>query len=340
MNFNWQQFCTERKIPFVTRGPNTAKGNISIRCPFCGASDESEHMGLSLDPRKPSWGCWRNRKHRGKSPVGLVAALLRIPYKAAESVVKNQGDNPDAYEAAIAGLLPKPDTETLERSSPESLLVPKEFYRFQRRLAPELQNRFVEYLRDERGFGEDWYRVAWMYDLRWAVTGDYKGRIIVPVYQGMDLVTWTARSVYKTADLRYRTLERDKEVRDIKECLLLPPGFLHLPRKVLFICEGPFDAIKVQAFCGAGNTATCLFGLSLENSQVEVLKRLVSRYQRIVVLLDAEGTASQGIIMVDQIAELLRREVKLGRLPDGVKDPGELTAEQVRNLVQTCGGTT
>ena len=45
----------QKKIPYVTTGPNVARGHFAIKCPFCGEADPSEHLGIEESTGR--WGC-------------------------------------------------------------------------------------------------------------------------------------------------------------------------------------------------------------------------------------------------------------------------------------------
>lgn len=331
MRFNWRQFCSERGIHYVASGPNTAKGNISIKCPYC-ADDPSEHLGLSLDPARPYWGCWRGRHHRGRDPTRLVAKLLHVGIEQALVIVQGQGENPDMFEQAMESLAPKEEAE-IKGKSP--LTMPKEFrkFNFASDWRTSIQKRFENYLMNERGFGLYYQKLITIYDLRWCVTGDYAHRIVIPVLHEGELVAWTARAIGK-ATVRYRSLEREREIRNIKDCLLTPQYTYRRPKSdLLLVTEGPFDAMKLEIF-GAerGAAAVCVFGLTLSNLQLEMLGKMMSSYRKVAVLLDAKEDAASGI-MRDQIEEMWGGEVVTGKLPSGVKDAGALARYQVHLLV-------
>src|SRR5882672_3402022 len=75
MKFDWRGFLDSRRIHYRTQGPNTPTGDVSIRCPFCGDADHSEHMVISMSGQ--GWHCWRVHNHKGGHPAKLVSALLR-----------------------------------------------------------------------------------------------------------------------------------------------------------------------------------------------------------------------------------------------------------------------
>jgi len=86
--FDFKAFCDAKNIPYVTSGKNVSIGNFNIQCPFCGHADPSEHMGIEV--ATGYWGCWRESKHRGKSPQRLIMRLLHIGFDQANEIVDGQ----------------------------------------------------------------------------------------------------------------------------------------------------------------------------------------------------------------------------------------------------------
>lgn len=328
-NFSWKSFVDRYNVDYITEGENVSRGkNININCPFC-AEDTKYHLGLSLTSSK--WGCWRSSSHRGKSPVRLVQALLRCTYKEACKIVgtKPKGmldDGEFAYLVAnIDSLLKGEEVEEEEKT----LSLPKEVEPLD---SSRYSLKFRNYLLG-RGFKrKDIFRLISKYNLHYALTGDWSNRIILPIYLDGSLVTWTSRAVDKDAFLRYKTLPKEQELVNIKQTLynyddLLSGG------DVLYITEGPFDAIKVDYFASEFNhRATCVFSKTLSDSQRDLFSSLRGKFDRFVILLDA---AELGDALYFQSELSFLGDVVLGRLPPGVKDPGDLDFYQVKNLAET-----
>lgn len=342
ITFDWKRFCKDNRISFVESGPNTAKGNISIQCPWCGAADKSQHMGLSLVLNDPKYGCWRSSMHRGKNPAMLISKIMGWPMSQAITYVETQQGNPDDFELAIAAMSAPKETQA-RRAPTGSLIMPTEFREFTKEkevwnptkpLGVEL--RFLNYLIRDRGFStpESLFALIHKYHLRWCISGDYQFRIVIPVYHNGLLVSWTARAL-GNAVIRYKSLEDEKSPRNIKDCLLLHSTSLDNAKdKALVLCEGPFDAMKIDVFGSKfGVSATCMFGLTLSDSQLATLSRIGKLFKKVVIMLDST-TGAEGDILFSQVEELMGRGVEVAKLSPNVKDPGELTGFQVRSIVK------
>src|SRR6266436_4570111 len=102
-SMQWEKFLTDYNIEFVTHGPNTKRGEVSVKCPWCGDDDPSQHLGISLE--REAWGCHRNAQHRGKAPAWLIKALIDCTSTQAQLLVRQYGQSdPDGFEEAMAQL--------------------------------------------------------------------------------------------------------------------------------------------------------------------------------------------------------------------------------------------
>lgn len=208
-----------------------------------------------------------------------------------------------------------------------SLALPKEFRPASKHLPP----RFEDYLIDDRGFlRRSLLDFCELYNIHYCVQGNYSGRLVIPVYLRDDLMTYTCRAIGYTS-MRYLTLsESDGAVDSIKELIL---NFDVAEGSVLFVCEGPFDALKMDFFgrkYGAG--ATCLFGKNIKGNQALLIGELAENFEKVVVLLDS--TEYDSSLKVQQALSFIRKEVVVGSIPDGESDPGDLSFLQVKKLVQ------
>ena len=328
--FDWLSFLQQRGIQYVTRGKNVAKGNINVQCPFCGQADPSEHMGISLSGE--GWSCWRNDEHRGKAPQRLIMALLRCSRNEADIIVgvRSRELDSDAQFGQTVSAMMNPDQGQQEEAgdvqfTPDMLpLVDRGHGRL-----------FIDYLVRRSYTRPEAVELAKLYGLRYAMRGPFRYRVIVPVTENGVLVNWTGRAINSNAELRYRTLSTDVEKAQKAG---LPVAALSTNKalwnfdelkaskgKVLVVCEGPFDALRVDFLGHAqGIRATCIFGLgNLTVAQVQRLEQLIGNYQRRVLLLD--NAASMNAISM--MAKLEHLGFQLKFLPNGIADPAEFTKE-------------
>lgn len=329
MNFNWIDFFQKYRIPYRTDGPNCARNHAVVHCPMCGESDQSEHMGVSLDVENPVWGCWRDTKHRGQNPIRLVKALLGCSWETARDIV-GISSTPDRqkFQDVIAGLFDKKKKETKHY---KELVLPKSFRPIDQRRAAE---RYLLYI-GVRGFYEDVIEVVAKYQLHYTVSDKlWLDRIILPVYYQNKLVSWTGRSIRKDVELRYETLSKEQGVYSLKDVLYEPEkGFA--PADWLVVTEGPFDMMKVD-FYGEklGVRATCLFGVGFTDRQVYAIAEASALFRKGVAILFDPGTYETAFSLSDRLISM-KVNCKIISVPDGIEDPGAMEQQDVEILARS-----
>lgn len=341
VRFDWKTFCERNSIPFVTRGPNTARGHISIKCPLCG-DDPSEHMGLSLDQKMPVWGCWRDATHRGKNPVRLVKALLGCSEEFARALVTNETAGViDDYEQVVLKM--KQGSEAEQREAPRKPpRMPKEFKPIS---TDGFGPAFLRYLRTKRGFDEA-EDVAHKYGLHYALSGYFANRIIIPIFLEKRLASWTARDVTGKAMLRYSTLSDDPGEAKKQGCdpalvnvktILMAQDRLFRGGRTLVVTEGPLDYLKADFYNPSPDkvAVTCLFGKPTTN-QVPVLARVAKRFRQVAWGLDTDAWTDI-MRLIPEFEEMSGRKNFWHQFPSGVKDPGEMTPEDVQEWLGCLG---
>lgn len=330
--FNFQTFLQRYRIPYVTKGPNVAAGNINIKCPWCGPEDPSHHLGIRL--RDGVWGCWRRQAHRGRKPHRLVMALLNCDYfRAAEIIGTGPRYDVSEFDDLMARVL-----GPAERTKPKrELSYLDEFRHLGNKRFSRAAAAFLQYLEHDRGFGSDALSVATVYDMHYAIDGAFANRIILPIYMFDTLVNWTGRTITND-NLRYKTLTEDEQkaarndeppaLINIKETVYLYDSLLETGGQKLFICEGPFDAIKVDYYGWRyAARATCLFSNSMSDEQRWLLGDLSECFDEMYLLFDNSDVDKYALV-----SELSMYGVRLKQLPKGFKDPGEFTHTQVVDL--------
>lgn len=320
---DWIRFLDENNIHYVTRGPNTKRGEVSIQCPMCADEDPSEHLGINLQSEK--WGCHRDSNHRGKSSRTLVKAILGCSSPQAGFIVKQYSHNdPDTLETALAVLeadnrgIVEHDEDIVKQARRQQ--EGPQFKDFNHIKVRGITRRFFNYLQN-RGY-ENPQDIIEQYDLRCALTGRYKDRIIIPVKHNEELIGWTSRAIGMLRNApRYLASSED-----VKAFIFNYDQLKHGGQR-LIITEGPFDAIKIDShyhayFRGLVVRATCVFGTSVTISQIALLRALKKNFDDTYVLFDNGADKP-----ANDLAEWI--SAKVVHLPEGYDDPGELGTEQL-----------
>lgn len=325
MAFDLIRFFDQHGVRYNVSGANTSRGNVTIHCPWCGADDPSEHLSVSTDGK--GFKCWRHPQHRGKNPARLVRAILGCTMDRAREIVGQSIFIPTDFAARVKAKLQGVTVD--ERR--EALTLPDEFRSFG--TGKPSARIYENYLLD-RGFTfKQIDRLSKRYGVYYAHSGAYKGRIIFTIYFDDELVAWTGRTVSERQELRYKALSVDPEratregykpaLGAISHYLLWYDDLMACDADTIVMCEGPFDALKVDVLgYNRGVAATCFFTAAPTDAQIDLLHEVLPRFKRRILLLD-RGTLSLAMKISRELSSL---GVRFMEVPKGLKDPGEFTA--------------
>ncbi|TXH49521.1 MAG: hypothetical protein E6Q97_22555 [Desulfurellales bacterium] len=324
---NWLRVLNSAGVEYIERGANVKRGEINIRCPFCGAADPSHHMGLNLT--NGWWACWRNQSHRGKSPLRLLVRLLGCSYARACELAGITPDyvDPDGFDAVAARVMQRDGLQRVEEVRRDFLTFPpKEVTPITGR---GQTRRHWDYLVQVRGFRpSDIQHLTLSYGIL-AGVGDYwRDRVMFPYLVNEELVAWTGRAIAES-NIRYKDLA-------VAECLIPPKQTLYnhdaalAGGEVLLVVEGPMDALKLDCY-GAewGVRAVGLSTNSISDQQIFLLEEAAPRFRRTLVMMDNSGQLSivDSIRMKERMAQI--RNLGFVPVPFGKKDGGDLAPSQV-----------
>ena len=295
--FDAARFLTDHVIDNTTEGNHARPGWVQIHCPFCPGGDGNYHLGLNL--LSGEYGnCWRCGGH---SMPSIIQALLHVPHgKAVEifkqysgrSVIRRPGNKPIFAKSVLLPIGAGPMTERHRR------------YLDSRGLDPE----YLERTFGLRGTGP---------------VGDYRLRIVAPVYLNGKLISYTGRDITGQSKQRWKGCAKENEVYPHKQSLYaidLAKG----DRCV--VVEGPSDVWRL------GPGAVGAFGI---NMRPEQLRLLSDRFKTVFFCFDAEAFAQkQGEKMVG-VLTAAGAKCNIIRLEDG--DPGGLTQAEADNLMREIG---
>ena len=330
--FDWRLLFDKHFVPYIERGANVKRGEINIRCPFCGTADPSYHMGINL---ASGWySCWRHKQgHSGKSPVRLLMRLLHISYKAARELA-GLGEayiEPDGFDALAARIMGR--TGTIETPAEKTLTL-----RLDQHFLPitdePLTRRWHDYLYNR--YFDEVEELSLQYDL---LADRKSARVIIPYYLEDRLIAWTGRAIGPAA-IRYLDLPRDECVVYMKETLYLFDE-ANEGGKLLVVVEGQIDALKID-FYGApfGVHAVALATNSINPEQIYMLEELAEKYPQVIVMLDNKSSFGYVDSMrLKQELVTLRTHLIIAETPFGRNDPGELRPNEVREWAKSITST-
>ena len=192
----------------------------------------------------------------------------------------------------------------------------------------------LAYLRGRGYFQTEAKEVAERYLLTYVDSGPFKDRVLIPVYnEKYELLTWTGRAI-GLSKVRYKTLSEKFDEKhnpipartSIKNTLLNYQFLYNNQWDKLIICEGPFDAIRLDYFGrDMGVVSTCLFGKSISAEQINLLDRARHRFRTGYITLDSD--AELDMLRLSQ--QLSHLDIKVKKLPNGVGDPADMTPGEI-----------
>lgn len=286
---SWRMFLESRGI-----GVHEMSGELRSRCPFCGS--DSRHP-FCVQERSGVFFC-HACEEKGTG-VTLVAKLLGLSYRDAARYVRGKAYWRYASDA---------DYEPVSPSVRATL--PPEY----RRLAGSesvVAGAYRDYAHS-RGLSDE---LIQRYDIGYAATGRYAGRLIVPVYQFGVLCSFVARAI------------GDREPK-----VLTPPGNQQsrclfnldtvLGADSIVVVEGVFDALTLPDRCVAS------FGKRLSRAQAALLLR--SGAKEVTFAFDGDAAREAARFAQRCVARFACRIV---RLPDG-EDPSSLGPSRFAALLE------
>jgi len=240
----------EYQIPMdITR----LKANwVNVACPYCGGN--SFHLGFHV--LNDYCSCFKCGGHNLRR---TLTKLLNVPANTLSQLLE-----PFQIKNAILKKLNKEQKLNKEKIELPNFPLSKaeKDYLLSRHFSPK---QLVDLYNIQGG--------GWV--------GEWKNRIIIPIYLGGKLVSWTSRTIIAGREPRYKNLANEESVIDPKKI------FFNLDNcygKSVVLLEGPFDVLRF------GDNGICGFGITLTKTQVLYLSE---RFNKIYLLFDSQRIAQK-----------------------------------------------
>lgn len=286
---------------------NVSRGWIGIHCPFPGCDDPSWHCGINLESK--FFNCWHCLE-KGP-PNKLVRELERCSWAEANTILDHFQNTPSDGQNGVVGRGSDPDTHNPIRS--EDILP--------RGCLDEFPKMHTDYL-EERGFDPE--EIIPKYKLRAVYNvGEYKFRIIIPVFKESKLVSFTTRTVLDSGVPTYLPCPNDRGLVPIKETIYN----LDNVRESMLVVEGPLDVWAI------GDGAVATLSDQFTSVQWDLIRRKGVR--RAFVMFDAEPQAQKLAYKLALILDLFVDHVEILSLDFG--DPAEMPRDMVLDLRMDLG---
>jgi DNA primase len=280
------------KIPLDTR---VNPGWINVHCPFC-RRDEGFHGGF---PESGDYfHCWKCGGHY----IDLtIQKLLHISRKEYNEIIPQY-----SAEVLLRAKLNK------KKPKAQKIEMPGE----------DLNKAERKYLKDRR-FDPDF--LVQKYGIRGGgIVGEWKFRILIPMYMNHQLISFTGRDITGQQKQRYKNLEIEKSVMDPKTIVF---NWDNAPGPKVGIVEGPMDVFRM------GDDFICTFGTSVTSAQIG---RIAEKYKEVYFLFDPEEDAQKKAQKNAELLSSLGVEAWVVDIENDC-DPGDLSEYEVERLRSEMG---
>ena len=292
--FDINSFLQDYNIASVDSGYKQCRpGWIQIECPFCKSFP---HLGFNS--YGGWWNCWKCGWHNHNE---TIKELTQLPWPKIYEITKE-------YDVLI-----------FEEDKQQAKIKKKS-----RLQLPDGTDGYVDggacinYLA-KRNF--DWKELF----REWGVQatghrGDYKFRIIIPIYFHGRLVSYQARAIDDENVPKYMLCPNEESLIDRKSILF---GMDNVPGDSVVVVEGVFDVFRL----GPGAVAT--FGINYTRDQISLLKN----YKRVLIMFDNEKNAYTQAMKLCNELDVLGVEAYVWAWPDDFRegfDPSELSNKDAK----------
>lgn len=277
------------------KGQKRARDNYAFHCPFCNHRKPKLeiNMGTTEDGNNP-WECWVCET-KGRTIRSLLKQL-KTPRDQAQEVLK---------------YLPK--GSEIEYKQLSILELPKEFQPLWTASKTSVIANTVRRYLYERGLTEhDFIK----YNVGYATTGEYGGRIIFPSYSASNQLNYFVARTYDGNYFKYKNPEVSKDI-------IFYENLINWNEPII-LCEGVFDAIAIR------RNVIPILGKSISQSLIK--KLITSKVNDIYIALDRDAL-KKAIQYCEQFIKLGKR-VYLVELDE--KDPSEMGFETFTRHIQSA----
>lgn len=292
------KLCKDQGIPYATEGAKHCRpGWVQLHCPYCGHRDKW-FLGYSVT--SGALTCWHCGKHKlgdtlrlllrcDRSKVGLLIEKYRI---------KGKARNPVQVRAS-------------QKQRASVLKMPP--------MCGPMEKRHKVYL-EKRKFDADKLERIWDL-LGTGIHGDYKNRIILPIFLNGKMVSYQGRDITNKHELKYKACREEDEVVHHKHILY---GVDLVPGDVAVVVEGAADAWRL----GPGAVAT--FGTGFTLPQLNLFCRM---FKRAFFLFDPEPAAQARADKAGSLLNARGVDVEILEI-DGDYDPGDMPQDEAKHLMK------
>jgi DNA primase len=299
----------EYGIEYSEQSSHKSKGWINVKCLFC--DDHSDHLGINIE--QGSFHCYICGTKGGK--FDLIRAVSQVNDEEEVVQIIRKFQMKDSSGSRISR------TRSYSAPTRRNFAVKCNLPTLATPFLPELH---ASYLR-RRGFDPDY--LTKKYNLHACyMSGDYKYRIIIPIYYEHKLVSFTSRDVTGIRVPKYLNSKISESILDPKSCIYNTD---HLDKSML-VLEGPADVWRI------GDGAVCTFGTEVSEAQINLFAEIIKRKEirKIMVMFDPEPTATKKAKDLALVLSSFAKDVAVVEY-ESDKDPGDFMDEEVKQVRMT-----
>lgn len=295
---NLKQLLIDYNISFSEEGKHSEEKWIQVQCPYCisPTTGKKKHGGFNI--KKEYYHCWKC----GWKPLTSILSLLL-----------------NTTTRQIKILLKKYKGEIISTTEQEEII--KQPFRLPDYCA-EMTSRHRQYL-EKRKFN------SWQLEREWGLLGtshhgDYKLRIIAPIFLDNKMVSYQGRDITDKSPIRYKACKINTEIIHYKHIVY---GFDKLRetkhKDRCIIVEGITGAWRL----GSGTVAT--FGINF--TQQQILFLIKRQIKTAFIMYDPEEKAQEQAEQLSHLLSGLGIETKIIDISkEEGDDPGELSTEKAQ----------
>lgn len=293
-----------------------AKGGSELRgkCPICQPKKNQTAFNIAPDGRFHCFGC----EAHGRGAIDLVMAVRKVGFREAVEFLQSNSGNVVAQQARMPQI--KQVQAPVEQVSGNSAPLEN----------PPFKSTYEKFFRDhewldKRGLEPD--------TLKAFGVGYYENPKRRSVYNGSVMLRISRYSDGQTVGYLARNIG---EITPERPKYLFPKGLqkgLELfgawqmkedaPIRILVVAESPFTVLK---FAQLNVPAVSPFGWAISDTQMDIIVQLAKG----VLFLPDRDKQQEAAVYASKLAQ--RLWTKMPPLPDGINDPEQMSAEQIRTL--------
>ena len=295
-------YLRSKGIKYWERGKNISQDWIAVKCLWC--DDPSNHLGIHAT--RGTINC--HRCPIKGTVFRLVMKLERCNYETAIKVLTTF----NRFRSSATYPLPSKRSSKYERlGESDSQIDVLSRFNFVDDMLPVHES----FLKD-RYFDPihliDKFKIKFCGPI-----GDYRLRVIVPVYDRGKCISFTARDATGNAYAPYLNCPNDKSIIDIRDTVY---NINHAESPDVIIVEGVTDVWRI------GDNSVATFGIKYTSMQVLTL----TQYRRCFILYDAEPQAQEQAHKLGKDLSTVVNEVIILELENG--DPADMSEDDVKSL--------